>query len=134
MTNASPTCRAGPVRVTTNREAVRAFRRETGWRAEDGAPPLSFPVVWMKSPELGNLIRDAAQGVGAPVHEAQEFHYDERLQIDEVYDLMLELRRETHPRRLIAIAEIYAVDGRRVGAVVSTIRLIGEEAGMETLL
>ena len=115
MTAAPPTKRAGPVRVTTNKEVVRAFRRETGWREEVGAVPLSFPVVWMKSPEIGNSIRDAAQEVGAPVHEAQEFYYNEPLQIDEVYDLMLELRREMNPQRLIAIAEISGADGKSVG-------------------
>lgn len=119
--------------MTTNKEAVRAFRRETGWREEDGAVPLSFPVVWMKCPEIGNAILASAQEVGAPVHEAQEFYYDEPLQIDEIYDLMLELRRETHPQRLIAIAEIAGADGRRVGAVVSTIRLVGPEAVAEDL-
>jgi hypothetical protein len=134
MTSAPPTSRAGPVRVTTSRETVRAFRREAGWRAEDGAVPLSFPVVWMKIPEIGGAISDAAREVGAPVHESQEFQYKECLQIDEVYDLMLELRRETEPQRLIATAEILAEDGRSVGTVVTTIRLVSAEAVREKFL
>jgi hypothetical protein len=109
-------------------EAVRAFRRETGWREENGAVPLSFPVVWMKSPEIGEPIRAAAQEIGLPVHEAQQFDYREPLQLDRVYDLILELRREADPPRLIASAEIYATDGVLVGRVVSTLRLIDPAA------
>ncbi|MBB4196976.1 hypothetical protein CCR94_23600 [Rhodoblastus sphagnicola] len=128
MTGAPTVQRAGPLRVTTAKEAVRAFRRETGWRDEDGAVPLSFPVVWMKSPEIGEPIRAAAQEIGLPVHEAQNFDYFEPLQLDKAYDLMLELRREMDPPRLIATAEIHAVDGSIVGSVVSTLRLIDPAA------
>ena len=38
-------------------------------------PPASFPVVWMRLPEIGEPIRAAAQEVGLPVHEAQHFDY-----------------------------------------------------------
>jgi hypothetical protein len=120
--------RAGPVRVTTATEAVREFRRETGWREQDGGVPLSFPVVWMKSPEIGEPIRAAAQEVGLPVHEAQRFDYVEPLRLDTAYDLMVELQRETVPSRLIAIADIYTTDGAIVGRVVSTLRLIDPAA------
>jgi len=120
--------RAGPLRVTTAKEAVRAFRRETGWREDDGGVPLSFPVVWMKSPEIGEPIRATAQEFGLPVHEAQHFDYVEPLQLDKAYDLMLELRCEADPLRLIATAEIHALDGALVGSVVSTLRLIDPSA------
>src|SRR5574337_2085547 len=96
--------RAGPLRVATTAEQVRAFRRETGWSAEEGPPPASFPVVWMRLPEIGEPIRAAAQDVGLPVHEAQHFDYVRRSETGESYDLMLELRREQEPARLIATA------------------------------
>ena len=116
--------RAGPLRVATPVEAVRAFRRETGWRDEDGPPPASFPVVWMRQPEIGEPIRAAAQEVGLPVHEAQQFDYVRPLEIDASYDLMLEMRRQSDPMRLIATAEIFDLSGAFVARVVSTLRLI----------
>jgi hypothetical protein len=129
MEKLEPTIRrAGPLRVWTARESVRAFRRETGWREENGVVPLSFPVVWMKIPEIGEPIRAAAQETGLPVHEAQQFDYLEPLQLDTAYDLMLELRREADPPRLVASAEIHTTDGVLVGRVVSTLRLIDPSA------
>ncbi len=119
-----PVQRAGPLRVATPAEAVRAFRRETGWRDEDGPPPASFPVVWMRQPEIGEPIRAAAQEVGLPVHEAQQFDYVRPLEIDASYDLMLEMRRQSDPMRLIATAEIFDLSGAFVARVVSTLRLI----------
>jgi hypothetical protein len=119
-----PVQRAGPLRVATPAEAVRAFRRETGWRDEDGPPPASFPVVWMRQPEIGEPIRAAAQEVGLPVHEAQQFDYVRPLEIDASYDLMLEMRRQSDPMRLIATAEIFDLSGVFVARVVSTLRLI----------
>jgi hypothetical protein len=116
--------RAGPLRVTTSNEIVRAFRRETGWREGEELLPASFPVVWMRIPEIGEPIRAAAREIGLPVHEAQQFEYVRPLEIDTSYDLMLEMRREADPDRLIAIAEIYATDGEYLARVVSTLRLI----------
>jgi hypothetical protein len=115
--------RAGPLRVETSAEAVRAFRRETGWIDEFGPPPASFPVVWMRLPEIGEPIRAAAQEVGLPVHEAQHFDYVRPLEMDAAYDLMLELRGETEPPRLVATAEVFDLSGAYVARVVSTLRL-----------
>lgn len=120
--------RAGPLRVVTSPEAVRAFRRETGWGDEDGAPPASFPVVWMRMPEIGEPIRAAAEEVGLPVHEAQHFDYVRPLETGASYDLMLELRRENDPARLVATAEIFDLSGVYVARVVSTLRLIDPES------
>ncbi|HUO53939.1 MAG TPA: hypothetical protein VMU18_04310 [Rhodoblastus sp.] len=119
-----PVQRAGPLRITTPAESVRAFRRETGWRDEDGPPPASYPVVFMRIPEIGEPIRAAAQEVGLPVHEAQHFEYARPLEIGAAYDLMLELRRENDPARLIAIAEVFDLSGAFVARVISTLRLI----------
>ena len=119
-----PVQRAGPQRVSTSPEAVRRFRQETGWGDADGPPPASFPVVWMRLPEIGEPIRAAAQEVGLPVHEAQHCDYERPLETGRDYDLMLELRRESDPARLIATAEILDLDGAFVGRIVSTLRLI----------
>lgn len=116
--------RAGPLRVTTSSDIVRAFRRETGWREGGELLPASFPVVWMRIPEIGEPIRAAAQEIGLPVHEAQQFEYVRPLEIDQSYDLMLEMHRETNPDRLIAIAEVYATNGEYLARIVSTLRLI----------
>lgn len=124
MNATPPVQRAGPLRVATPAEAVRAFRRETGWANEDGPPPASYPVVWMRLPEIGEPIRAAAQEVGMPVHEAQHFDYLRPLETGASYDLMLELRRELEPPRLIATAEVFDLAGVLVARVVSTLRLI----------
>jgi hypothetical protein len=116
--------RAGPLRVSASPEAVRLFRRETGWGEPDGPPPASFPVVWMRLPEIGDPIRAAAQEVGLPVHEAQHFEYARPLETGRDYDLMLELRREADPARLIATAEVLDLEGAFVARIVSILRLI----------
>ena len=115
--------RAGPLRVEASIEAVRAFRSQTGWSDEDGPPPASFPVVWMRLPEIGEPIRVAAQEVGLPVHEAQHFDYARPLEAGSAYDLVLELRRETEPARLIATAEVFDLSGAYVARVVTSLRL-----------
>ncbi len=125
MPSATPSVqRAGPIRVTTSPEAVREFRRQTGWGEIDGPPPLSFPVVWMRLKEIGEPIRAAAQEVGLPVHEAQHFEYARPLELGCDYDLMLEMRRESEPARLIATAEVFDLDGGFVARITSTLRLI----------
>ena len=120
--------RAGPLRVTASPEAIRAFRRETGWAELDGPPPASFPVVWMRMPEIGDPIRAAAQEVGLPVHESQHFDYARPLEAGRDYELMLEMRREAEPMRLIATAEVFELDGAFVARIVSTLRLIDPRA------
>jgi hypothetical protein len=125
MTSSEPPVqRAGPLRVTTSLEAVRRFRSETGWGEADGPPPASFPVVWMRLPEIGEPIRAAAQKIGLPVHEAQHFDYQRPLATGRDYNLMLELRGERDPARLIATAEVFELDGTFVARIVSTLRLI----------
>jgi len=119
-----PIQRAGPLRVSASLDAIRAFRRQTGWGEADGPPPAAFPVVWMRLPEIGDPIRIAAQEVGLPVHEAQHFDYVRPLEAGRDYDLMLELRRENQPARLIATAEVFDLDGVFVARIVSTLRLI----------
>lgn len=124
----SPVRRAGPLRVSTSPEAVREFRRQTGWGEADGPPPASFPVVWMRLKEIGEPIRAAAQEVGLPVHEAQHFEYARPLATGRDYDLMLEMRRESEPARLIATAEVFDLDGAFVARIVSTLRLIDPDS------
>jgi hypothetical protein len=116
--------RAGPLRVAASPEAIRAFRRETGWAEADGPPPASFPVVWMRLPEIGEPIRAAAEEIGVPVHEAQQFDYVRPLEAGRAYQLMLEMRRESEPLRLVATAEVFDLDGAPVARIVSTLRLI----------
>ncbi len=120
--------RTGPLRVTPSADAVRQFRRQTGWGEAEGPPPASFPVVWMRLPEIGEPIRAAAQEIGLPVHEAQLFDYVRPLVTGEYYDLMLELRREADPARLIATADLFDLDGVFVGRSISTLRLIDPES------
>ncbi len=119
---------AGPLRVTTSASIVEAFCRQTGWPEGEGFLPASFPVVWMRIPEIGDPIRVAAQEIGLPVHEAQQFDYVRPLELDHDYDLMLELRRESDPPRLIATAEVFAPAGEFIARVVSTLRLIDPDS------
>ena len=133
LTNFGPPIqRAGPLRVSASPEAIRAFRRQTGWGEAEELdllpPPAAFPVVWMRLPEIGDPISAAAQEVGLPVHEAQHFEYVQPLEAGRDYDLMLELRRENQPARLIATAEVFDLDGVFVARIVSTLRLIDPNA------
>jgi hypothetical protein len=114
----------GPIRVTADPDTVAAYRRVAGWPHAEGQPPASFPVVVMNLPEVGDAIRAAAQEVGLPVHEAQHFEYSRPIRLGEYYDLMLELRRESDPARLVVSAEVSDSSGARIGRIVSTLRLI----------
>jgi hypothetical protein len=58
------------------------------------------------------------------VHESQGFDYDKPLETGRSYDLMVVLRREEAPARLIVEGEISDLDGRRVGSLVSVMRLV----------
>jgi hypothetical protein len=128
MESAAPSVqRAGPLRVTASPEAVRQFRRQTGWAETDGPPPASFPVVWMRLPEIGDPMRAAAQRIGLPVHEAQHFDYVRPLETGRDYDLMLELRSEADPARLVATAEVFDLDGVFVARITTILRLIDPE-------
>jgi hypothetical protein len=125
MTRPAPAVqRLGPVRAVAAPESVAAFRRATGWEAAAGPPPASFPVIVMHLPEIGDAVRAAAEEVGMPVHEAQHFEYSRPIGAGESYDLMIEMRRETEPARLIVSADVFALDGVQVGRIVSTLRLI----------
>jgi hypothetical protein len=116
--------RVGPLRVATAPGAVRAFRRETGWDELDGPPPASFPVIWLREKAIGEIFRAAALDGGAPVHESQRFDYEIPLETGRTYELMVVLRREDEPSRLIVEGEISDLDGRRVGSLVSVMRLV----------
>lgn len=118
----------GPLRATASPEVVAAFRLATGWRDADGPPPASFPVIVMNLPEIGGAVRAAAEEVGLPVHEAQHFEYVRPIRLGESYDLMLEFRREQEPARLIVTADVFDIEGARVGRIVSTLRLIDPAA------
>jgi hypothetical protein len=120
----APLDRVGPLRLSTPAESVRAFRRETGWRDADGPPPASYPVVFMRMPEIGEPIRRAAQEIGLPVHEAQHFEYARPVEIDAEYDVTMELRRESDPPRLVSIAEVFDLSGAFVARITTTLRLI----------
>jgi hypothetical protein len=124
LTEAPLVQRSGPFRVTASPEGVAAFRRVTGWREAEGPPPASFPVVVMHLPEIGGAVRAAAEEVGLPVHEAQHFEYSRPIRAGESYDLMIEMRRESDPARLIVSAEVFDLDGAQIGRIVSTLRLI----------
>ena len=118
----------GPLRATASPDVVAAFRLATGWRDADGPPPASFPVIVMNLPEIGGAVRAAAEEVGLPVHEAQHFEYVRPIRLGESYDLMLEFRREQEPARLIVKADVFDIEGARVGRIVSTLRLIDPAA------
>jgi hypothetical protein len=121
---ASPIQRAGPLRVSVSPEAVRRFRHETGWGEAEGPPPASFPVVWMRLPEIGGPIRAAAEEIGLPVHEAQHFDNARLMVTPADKELRSVLRREADPARLIATAEVFDLDGVFVARVASILRLI----------
>lgn len=119
---------AEKIRVSVAAEAVRAFRRETGWQETgvdqpDGPPPAAFPAVWLRQPELKALLRAAAPAGMIPVHEAQKFSYVRPLDIGGDYDLVVDVLRETAPDRLAARAKILTLEGAPVGDMVVTLRL-----------
>jgi hypothetical protein len=124
LTEAPPVQRSGPFRMTASPEAVAAFRRVTGWRKAEGPPPVSFPVLAMHMPEIGGAVRAAAEEVGLPVHEAQHFEFSRPFRPGESCDLMIEMRRESEPARLIVSGDVFDLDGVRIGRIVSTLRLI----------
>ena len=121
---AAASLRFGPILVTASPEAVRQFRRETGWEAAEGPPPTSFPAVWLREPAIRTKIRHMAEGFGVPVHEAQHFVYAQPLQTGQTYALTLEATREADPPRLSIAGEIHEPEGALVAEVFSVLRLV----------
>lgn len=116
--------RFSPIFVTASPEAVREFRRETGWQAAEGPPPASFPAVWLREPAIREKIRSMAGGFGVPVHESQHFVYAQPLQTGETYALTLEARREAEPPRLSIAAEVRETQGALIAEVFLVLRLV----------
>lgn len=116
--------RFGPILVTASAEAVREFRRATGWAAAEGPPPASFPAVWLREPAIRAKIHGMAEGFGLPVHEAQHFVYAQPLKTGRTYALTLEATRDADPPRLSIAGEVREPEGALIAEVFSVLRLV----------
>ena len=99
----------GPFEVTTEAEAVTAFRSVTGWSAaqDDSRVPVTFAFCWLTLPAIRPALEALVPEPGwIPVHESQSFSYARPLAINETYLMSLEARREPKPDRLIVTAKI----------------------------
>jgi len=116
--------RLPPIIVRTEAAAVAKFLRETGAPAIEGFVPLTFPFCWLTLPAIRPMIREMIGGDGVlPVHEAQSFVYERRLEIDSDYVFAVELRREANPPRLTLDAAVSTLQGEICGRLETVLRL-----------
>ncbi len=105
--------RLGPIRVRVDEDRLAAFRRETGFEERaNGVVPTCFLSVWLSSREVhGAIVRQFAGEDAVPVHESQSFHCRLPLRGGESYELLVTLRREETPPRIVMDADVATLDG-----------------------
>ncbi|WP_036255558.1 hypothetical protein [Methylocapsa acidiphila] len=115
--------RLPPIAVRTEAERVARFRQETDAAAIEGLVPLAFPVCWLASPEI-RLALSRAIGEGVlPVHEAQSFAFERRLEIDADYVIEAELLRKDDPPGVHLHAVVLTPEGEACGRLEAVLRL-----------
>jgi hypothetical protein len=119
----------GPLRLTVDPDRARAYAIETGG---DGATaPLAYPAVWLTEPRLAEVVNGICADLDVvPVHESQTFSYDSPLVAGESYDVIVALRREETPPRLIADATIVTTTGAPAARIETMLRLV-PRAGLQ---
>lgn len=120
-----PPLRLPAIMVRTEPDTLANFCRETGALPIEGLVPLTYPFCWLTLPALRPMIRQMIGGDGfVPVHEAQSFAYERRLEIDSDYVIAVELRRAADPPRLFLHAEISTPQGEICGRLDAILRLV----------
>lgn len=116
----------GPIRVRVEKDRVAAFCRETGFEERaDGVVPVCFPSVWLSLPEVhGAILRQFTGGDVVPLHESQSFDCRLPLRSGESYDLMVILRREKTPSRLVVDGEVSTLEGSLCVRAQTGLRLV----------
>jgi hypothetical protein len=106
--DAEAALRLGPFRVSTAREEIEAFQRETGWlEINDAAQPIqvphTFPMRWLTLPELRTVFEaELKKTGGVAFHESQSFTYESPLDADQDYLMTTDVAHQKNPERLVA--------------------------------
>lgn len=121
----------GPICVRVDDEVVALFCQETGFaRRVEGVVPAGFPAVWLTLPQIrGAIQRELAGDDSVPVHEFQSFDYSVPLQVGGSYDLIVALRRETTPPRLVLNASVSTPEGELCLRAETMLRIVPRPRG-----
>lgn len=122
----APGAALGPFRVSVDKEREAEFRREIGLASRGNeVAPVTFPAVWLSSPEIHAIIAHAlADEDVVPVHESQNFAYVAPLRVGESYELNVALRRDQTPPRLVVEATVAALDGEPRLRIETMLRIV----------
>ena len=113
------------LRVRIDAARAAEFAREAGFDVNHGAAPLSYPALWLATPTIHAAIAELCERADSvPVHESQLFSYELRLHFDLDYDLLVKLRREEKPPRLVVEASLATPGGAPVGRFETKLRLV----------
>jgi hypothetical protein len=121
----APVLRLAPLRVSVDAASMAAYRRETGFEGAADSAPLSYPALWLTTPQIYDAIqRICAEAESVPVHEQQRFFYEAPLRPGAAYDLHVLLRRDDKPPRLLIEARVEALSGALIGRIETLLRLV----------
>jgi len=111
------------MRVAVDARRAADFAREIG--ADPHTVSLAYPALWLTEPAVRAAVtRICEEADAVPVHEAQRFAYDKPLAIGAVYDLVVTLRREAKPPRLVLEASLTTPEGAPVGRCETVLRIV----------
>lgn len=113
------------VMVRTGRNRVLEFLRATGGQIVEDFVPLTFPFCWLSLPEVRSVVEALiCRERALPVHEAQSFSYQQRLEIETDYVLDIEFSRTAKPPRLTLSATIATRQGTLCGRLETVLRIV----------
>lgn len=121
----APVLEFPPLRVAVDAARAVEYARETGFDGVPDAAPLSYPALWLTTPQIHDAVqRICAEADSVPVHEQQRFFYEAPLTPGAAYNLHVVMRREEKPPRLAIEARVETPAGALIGRIETRLRLV----------
>jgi len=118
------------IRVRIEPSEIAAFSAATKATGNPDFVPLTFPCRWLALPDVRMLILRMIGGDGyLPVHEAQSFSYEKRLEANTPYILTVTAESKNQPRRIVLQMKVSTENGSicaRLETILRSVRLFPE--------
>lgn|SRR5690554_1091809 len=121
----------GPVAVTTARDSVQRFTAAAHGSADawDGATvPMTFPAVWLGLPEIRQGLSATDANPVALLHEAQEFHYFDALELDASYVMHVAMAPAGNERARVVVTARVVDRSERTIVLIKTSLIVIRDA------